>query len=78
MSTVYIPQKRKIELVSRHDRVPIAQFDHLDESRHVDPDLPGRKDEIEEGEILEDGRAFPRRSVSRTGYRDIPRAAINR
>src|SRR5258706_209340 len=75
MGNVYVPRKRKIELVSHHERGPISQSYQLDETSQVNGSFEDR--EIEEGEIFENGRPSPRMTSSRIGDRDVPKPATN-
>ncbi|CZR63805.1 uncharacterized protein PAC_13702 [Phialocephala subalpina] len=75
MGNVYVPQKRKIELVSHHERDPISQSHQLDETSQGNGSV--EDGDVEEGEIFEDGRPLPRTTSSSTGDRDIPKPATN-
>lgn len=76
MGNVYVPQKRKIELVSHHERDPISQSHQLDETSQGNGSV--EDGDVEEGEIFEDGRRpLPRTTSSSTGDRDIPKPATN-
>ena len=75
MGTVHVPQKRKIELVSSHERGPISQSNQCDDGIQVNGSFADG--EVEEGEITENGRASPWTTSSRTGDRDTSKPETN-
>lgn len=74
MERVKVPQKRKIELVSRHDQRIANPSTRLDVVLPVDSSFDD--DEAEEGEIIEDESAPPT-TISSRSPRDISKSVSN-